>query len=220
MIRPSDASIQKQVIDELSWDTRVRETDIGVEVREGIVTLNGTVDSWAGRAAADEAAHRVAGVLDVANEIKVKLPGADLRDDADIARAVRHTLDWDVLVPADRIRTSVTRGVVTLEGTVDHWNEYEDAAKAVRNLKGVVEVHNLITVSPPELSSHVVRAAIDQALARHAAHASKHVTIAIEEDKVILSGKVPSWAEHAAIEGAVRGTRGVRKVDNRLLIHA
>lgn len=220
MNRSNDSSIQKKVMDELSWDTRVCETDIGVEVHEGIVTLNGTVDSWAGRTAADQAAHRVAGVLDVANEIKVKLPGADLRDDTDIAKAVRHTLDWDVLIPADRIRSSVTRGVVTLEGTVDHWNEFDDAAKAVRNLKGVQEVHNLIVVAPPKVSTHVVRAAIDQALARHAAHAARHVTIAIEDDQVTLRGEVPSWAEHEAIEGAVRGTRGVRKVDNRLLIHA
>lgn len=220
MLTKTDAQIQSQVMQELRWDTRVKETDIGVAVQDGVVTLNGTVDSWAGRLAAERAAHRVSGVLDVANDVVVKLPGTLSRTDSDIAHAVRHALDWDVLVPGQRIRSTVSKGVVTLEGSVDTWSQFDDAGRAIRNLAGVREVKNLLDVKPPTVPERSVRASIDEALGRHAEHAAKHVRIAIEADKVTLSGEVPSWAEREAVEGAVRGTRGVHKVENHLVIHA
>ena len=218
--KKTDAQIHQDVIEELRWDSRVSETDVGVEVDDGIVTLTGTVDSWPARLAAADAAHRVSGVLDVANEVVVRLPGSMERTDADIARAAREALERDVFVPSDRIRTTVTAGVVTLEGTVESWTDYEDTARAIAHLGGVREVKNNLVVEPPVVPKDAVRQAIVGALARHAAHAAKHVSIAIVDGSVILAGFVPSWAERRAIEGAVRGTRGVKKVDNRLRIHA
>lgn len=217
--KKSDSEIHEAVLEELRWDTRVRETDVGVEVDRGIVTLTGTVESWAARMAAQEAAHRVTGVLDVANDIHVKLSGSSQKDDTDLARAVRQALEWDVLVPDDQIRTTVSDGVVRLEGTVPFWSQHDDAARAVRNLGGVREVQNLIVVAPPTVAAQTVHRAIDHALERHAAHVMKHVKIAIQDGVVTLSGEVPSWAELSTVVGAVRGTPGVRKVDNRLHIH-
>jgi osmotically-inducible protein OsmY len=216
----TDSQIQRDVLEELKWNTRVKETDIGVEVAGGIVTLTGTVDSWTVRVVAQEAAHRVAGVLDVANNIQVKLPGSHERSDTDIARAVRSALEWDVLVPQERIRTTVSNGVVTLEGSVHYWSQCDDAAHCVRNLAGVREVRNLISVEPSVFapSPEAVRRTIERALERHAEHAAKHVQVAISDGKVILKGQVPSWAERNAVEGAVRGTPGVRKIDNQLRI--
>ena len=218
--KKTDSEIQRDVLDELKWDTRVKETAVGVEVRGGTVTLTGTVDSWTARLAAAEAAHRVSGVLDVANDVQVKLPGSAERNDTDVARAVRTALEWDVLVPDERIRTTVSNGVVTLEGKVDFWSQCDDAARAVRNLSGVRDVRNLITVEPSSarVSPHAVRTAIEHALERHAEHAAKRVVIAVADGKVVLSGDVPTWTERVAVEGAVRGTPGVWKVDNQLRI--
>lgn len=216
--KKTDTEIQESVLDELRWDTRIKEAAVSVEVDRGIVTLTGSVDTWTARLAAQEAAHRVAGVMDVANDIQVEVSGSLERTDADIARAVRGALEWDVLVPQARITTTVSNGVVTLSGRVDYWSQYEDAARAVRNLAGVVEVKNEIDVEPPAVAPHAVRSAIDRALARHAAHCAKHVNIAIADDRVVLTGEVPSWAERATVEGAVRGTPGVRRVDNHLHI--
>jgi osmotically-inducible protein OsmY len=219
MLKRTDAQIQRDVLQELRWDTRVNETDVGVEVALGVVTLTGAVDSWTARVAAREAAHRVIAVHDVADDIHVKLRGSHERSDTDIAQAVRAALEWDVRVPHERIRSTVAEGVVTLEGDVDFWSQHDDAAYAVRNLVGVREVKNVVTVEPAEtLAPEIVRAAIDGALARHAAHASKHVQIALSEGTVILSGAVPSWAEQHAVEGAVRGTPGVRQVESHLRV--
>ncbi len=222
VVMKSDSQIQRDVLKELQWDTRVKETDVGVEVHAGTVTLSGTVESWTARLAAVEAAHRVSGVLDVANEIQVRLPGTHERNDGDIARAIRTALEWDVLVPHERIHSTVSNGVVTLEGKVDYWNQRDDAARCVRNLAGVREVKNLVTVEPslPRVSPQELRGAIESALERHAERAARHVQIAVTDGKVILSGEVPSWAERDTVEGAVRGTPGVAKVDNQLRIHA
>jgi osmotically-inducible protein OsmY len=110
------------VLDELKWDSRVDETEVGVQVKDGVVTLNGMVTSYAKRWAAAEAAHRVIGVLDVANDLKVNVAGGTSRTDTEIAQAVRQTLEWDVFVPDDRIRSTVSDGWVTLEGTVESWS--------------------------------------------------------------------------------------------------
>jgi len=172
------------------------------------------------RLGAQDAAHRVAGVLDVANDIHVKLPGSSEFNDTDIARVVRNALHWDVLVPDQRIKSTVSNGVVTLKGTVDSWAEYDDAARCVKNLRGVVEVQNLLSVDPPAnpVLFTDLRASIEGALVRHAEHAAKRVNLAVAKDKVILSGDVPTWADWQAVEGAVRGTPGVRMVDNQLRI--
>lgn len=218
--KKSDTELQRAVLDELVWDTRVDEAAVGVEVDDGVVTLTGTVASWGARVAAQEAAHRVAGVLDVANELKVTLPGSEVRDDAAIAHAVRHALEWDTTVPHERIRSTVSNAVVTLEGTVDYWSQHDDVARCVRNLAGVREVRNHIEVvpsTPPVLSANVT-AAIENALERHAERAASHVHVAVVNDRIVLSGAVKSWSERRAAEGAARGTAGVRGVDNHLRV--
>src|SRR5690349_19706427 len=123
----SDSDIQQAVIRELRWDARVDETDVGVEVDAGIVTLTGTVDSYLKRTAAQEAAHRVSGVLDVANDVKVHFRGLSGRTDTEIASAVRRALEWHTEVPHEDIQTTVTDGWVSLKGMVGQWHERESA---------------------------------------------------------------------------------------------
>ncbi|MCI0659551.1 MAG: BON domain-containing protein [Acidobacteria bacterium] len=121
----SDAQLKQEVFDELKWDTRVDETAIRVEVTEGIVTLTGMTPTYAAFRAAQTAAHRVAGVRDVVNDIHVEVPSINARSDANLARAVRQALAWDVLVPEERITTTVSKGLITLEGSVEsceHFN--------------------------------------------------------------------------------------------------
>jgi osmotically-inducible protein OsmY len=216
----TDAQIQHEVMEELAWDARVKSTNVGVEVDAGVVTLTGTVDSWAARLAAQEAAHRVDGVLDVANDVRVKLPGSPELTDADVAKAVRHALVWDVLVPHERITSTVSNGFVTLAGAVSNWTQHDDAARRVRNLAGVREVINTIEVVPPSPRPEpkAVRRAIESALERRATRAAGHVSLAVSADKVTLTGEVSSRAELKAVVGAVRGSPGVRFIDNQLSV--
>jgi osmotically-inducible protein OsmY len=217
-MKRTDSDIQQAVLRELKWDTRVEETDVGVEVDAGVVTLTGTVSSWAKRIAAQEAAHRVSGVLDVANDIQVKVLGSLDRTDTDIASAVRHALQWDVFVPEAGIRSTVSNAWVTLEGDVDYWSQRDDAEKAIRNLAGVRGVSNQIEIKPPKVSSLEVRKAIEAALERQAEREAQRISLDVRDGRVGMSGVVHSWAEKVAVVGAAKGTPGVRTVDDHLRI--
>lgn len=144
----SDAELQREVLRELEWDSQFREAEVGVAVDCGIVVLSGTLPSEEKRRAAQAAAHRVPGVLDVASEIQVREPGSG-RTDAQIARTVRDALVWNVLVPDTKIRSTVSAGEVLLEGKVESRQQREDAERALGNLAGVVRVLNRIEVVAP-----------------------------------------------------------------------
>jgi osmotically-inducible protein OsmY len=218
MSTKSDAQIQQDVLRELRWDGRVEETDIGVAVHHGIVTLTGSIDSYAAKLAAAEAAHRVVGVLDVANDLTVELPGAGVRTDTEIAQAVRQALEWDPLIPPKRIQTTVTTGWVTLSGTVDRWTQREDAAHAVRHLRGVVGVTNAITVVGPQAEPADIRTAIEQALERRAEREAMRIQVQVADGTVTLTGNVHSWAEKLAVLGAAEHVHGVHAVHDELRI--
>ena len=216
-VHKSDTQIRKDVENELQWDTRLLTTSIGVAVTNGIVTLNGTVDSWAKREAAQVAAHRVVGVLDVANELQVRLPGTAGRTDAEIAQAVRLALQWDVFVPDERIRSTVSKGIVTLDGDVEDLTQRDDVARAVRNLAGVTAVVNQIVVLPSKRAQEI-RKSIEQALERRTKREVQDLRLTVQDGTVSVSGVVDSWTEKQAVLGAIRGTRGVQDVDDHLTL--
>lgn len=214
----TDSQIQQDVLNELKWDTRVEPAEIGVAVHHGVVTLTGTVSSYAKTIAAADAAHRVVGVLDVANDVVVKLPGGTEKNDTEIAEAVRKTLEWDVFVPDKHIRSTVSHGVVTLTGEVDLASQREDAARAVRNLAGVRGLINSINLRTPRVDKQEVSSAIKNALERHADREAERIVVDVADGKVTLTGKVHSWAESQAAIGAAWGTRGVGSVVDHLRI--
>jgi osmotically-inducible protein OsmY len=218
LIHKSDEHLQREVECELRRERAVRHTDVGVGALAGVVMLTGTVASPAERIAAQKAAHKVPGVLDVANGIQVKLVGSPERDGVDIARAVRHALDWSTLLPWQRIHSTVSDGVVTLEGSVEYRSQLRDAARVVRKLLGVRHVNNLIAVDDPAagLSPLAVRNAIESALDQP----PSGVKIAFDTGKVTLEGEVPSREERSVIEHAARGAPGVRQVANRLRVRS
>src|SRR5688572_30137255 len=217
-IMKKDTDIKQDVIKELKWDTRVDETEIGVSVSAGVVTLTGTVSSWGKKLVAGEAAHRVVGVLDVANDITVKLAGSYARTDTDIARAVRSALEWDVFIPDDQIRSTVSQGWVTLEGEVSCYSHRSDAERAVRNLTGVRGVTNQILVASTTVDPQRIRDALEAALQRHATRDAKRIAIDINEGRVHLTGAVHSISEREAVLGAAKASPGVRAVVNHLRI--
>jgi osmotically-inducible protein OsmY len=153
--RPN-ALIEQAVLQELKWDPLVEEAHIGADVDQGIVTLWGAVHTWGQRHAAAQAAHRVTGVLDVANNIAVEPPQTGGPTDTEIARAVRDALAWNVYVPGPRIKSTVSGGVVTLEGDVDSRTQHANAERAVRTVAGVHAVINLL---------HVERSSVDASCA-------------------------------------------------------
>ncbi len=217
-MKKSDSEIKKQILRELKWDSRIDWAEIGVEVSQGIVTLQGIVNTYAKKLAAQDAAHRIAGVLDVANEIEVRPARASIKTDEDIARAIRHVLEWDAFVPDERIKSTVSDGWVTLEGDVDLWRERDDAERAVLRLEGVIGVINKIRIVPRSVDSKELREQIEYALERRADREAERLRIEVNDGTVDLFGRVHSWQEKRAVIGSISHVAGVANIRDHLRI--
>jgi osmotically-inducible protein OsmY len=215
----TDEDIQRDVLAELEWDARVQPNEIGVAVKNGVVTLTGWVDSYVKKWAAERAALRVRGVKAVVNDIEVRLPTSAERTDTDIAAAAVRALEWDALVPADKVQVTIDRGWVTLRGEVEWEYQRRAAERAVRQLAGVRGVTNLITVRPRvSASPEELKHRIEQALTRNAETDARRITVHVENGGVVLSGTVRSWWEKEEAERVAWSAPGVVSVENRIVV--
>jgi osmotically-inducible protein OsmY len=213
----TDEQIQRDVLAEMKYDARVQPNEIGVAVKDGVVTLTGLVDSYSKKWAAEDAAHRVRGVKAVANEIEVRLSSIAERTDTDIAAAAVRALEWDAFVPIEKLDVTVSKGWVTLRGEVEWQFEKEDAERVVRRLSGVKGVTNLIVVKPRVTPSEL-KQKIEQALIRSAETDAERITVDVQGSKVILKGTVRTWTERAEAERVAWSAPGVSSVENRITI--
>ena len=216
--RRNDSDLRQRILRELKWDSRVSWASINVEVADGIVTLVGIVPSYVQKIAAQEAAHRVAGVLDVANDIEVRPIEQFVRTDSEIASAVRNALEWDALVPNELIQSTVSDGWITLEGQVDYRRERTDAERAIRRLAGVVGVINKITIRKQTVNEEQLREEIGIALEHRADREAERLRIEVHDGAVDLWGRVHSWQEKRAVIGSIAHAPGVTQLKDHLRI--
>lgn len=213
----TDMELQRDVAAELKWEPRLREEEIGITVKDGVVTLTGFVPDYAQRRVAAKAVERVAGVRAVAQELVVKVPETNRRSDTELAHQVVNALAWDIEVPNQKIKAKVEDGWVTLEGEVDWQYQRNSAERAVRYLMGVKGITNLLTIKPHASSYDVVQH-IKAALHRSADEDFKKIDVSAMDGKVTLRGTVRSWPERADVERAAWSATGVREVDDRLAV--
>jgi osmotically-inducible protein OsmY len=213
----SDSDIKRDVEEELRWDHNIDATDIGVAVKDGVVTLSGFARRYTEKWQAERDAKRVAGVLGVANDIEVRLPSIDQTPDPEIAREAVEEIKRDLPYSHNLIKVVVNDGWVNLEGEVE-WNyQKESAESAVRRVKGVKGISNFITLKPKAEAIDVKRK-IEEALKRSAELDAQRITVEANGSEVILKGTVRSWAERQEAERAAWLAPGVRRVDNRITI--
>jgi len=212
-----DKGLQADVIRELDWEPKVDAANIGVSVDKGAVTLTGHVKTYAELIAAERAVLRIYGVLAVANELVVRLPGDRVRDDSDIALAIADQMKWSAAIPHEAIKATVTHGWVTLEGRVDWAYQSEAADKLVRALISVKGVTNRVIVKPA-VHYKDVKAKITEALHRQAQIDARRIWLTTDDGHVTMHGQVSSWSEAAAARKAAESAPGVTKVDSLLTI--
>jgi osmotically-inducible protein OsmY len=217
----SDAMLRSDIVAEINFDPAitVNATDIGVIVKDGVVTLSGHPTSHAEKHAIERAVQRVKGVKALAVEMSVRLPAGSERTDADIAKAAENVLEWNVLVPDDAIHPIVEGGWITLNGHVEWEYQRRAAEVAVRNLLGVKGVTNQVQVKARFTPADVEKK-ISEALHRQADREARHIEVLVNGSQVTLRGVVRSWAERRAAQGAAWSAPGVALVVNNLLIEA
>ena len=217
MSKLTDAQLHKNVVDELAFEPSLDAGKIAVAVKNGIVTLSGSVPYYFEKWAAESAVKRVHGVEGVAEELVVHfLPDLDYTD-TDIAGAARHALDWDTVLSSKDVKVRVEGGWVTLEGQLEWQFQRQSAHDAVAHLRGVRGVNNLLTLKV-HLSPADIHSKIEAAFKRTADLDASHVHVVVSGGNVTLSGKLPTWSERDAATRAAWNTPGVSTVSNQIVI--
>jgi len=217
MSMKTDVEIRHDVESELQWDPSIDDKKIGVIVNDGVVTLTGEVNHFAGKWAAEDITKRVSRVRAIANEIQVKIPLSGARSDTDIAEAAANALRWHVATGDAGIKPVVIDGWVTISGNVQWGFQKTTADNAMRHLMGVKGVINEITVVSP-LKVADVKQKIEDAFKRHAVLDAKDIEVKVDSAKVTLNGYVHTWQEHEDAARAAWAAPGVGNVDNRLVV--
>ncbi len=211
----TDSEIKEDVLDELMWQPNIDETQIGIIVDKGVVTLTGVVDSYAKKVAAEKAVKSVIGVKAVADDVEVKYGAAYKKTDKEIAKAVVNALEWNASVPQEKVEIEVRDGWVYLSGELQWFYQKEAARKAVENLLGVKKVVNNITLKQA-IEPSEIKKKITKAFERLADLDANSIKVEVDGHKVKLRGKVHSYAEKEEARKTVYYAPGVYDVENQL----
>lgn len=215
----TDNDIKRDVEAQLRWDPDIDPTDVVVSVKDGVVTLAGFVRSYSQRYKAEREAKSVRGVRGIANDIQVKLPSLNQRPDPEIAREAVEALKRDLPYSSQLIKVVVRDGWLTLEGDVEWKFQSNRAEEAVRRIKGLKGVTNLIKIKPHATPSEV-KEKIEEALKRTAEVDAQKITVDVVGGQVTLHGKVRSWLEREEAERAAWRAPGVTHVTNHVTVAA
>src|ERR1700736_3646601 len=213
----TDQAIQEDVEQELQWDPDLDATNIAVSVKDGVVTLAGYVKSYTDKYEAEAAAKRVASVRAVANDLEVRLPSVDERPDPDIARDAVAAIKSQLPISSEHIKVVIKNGWVSLEGQVEWQYQRQTAEKAVRRIKGVKGVSNLIQLRPRAQPEDIKRK-IQEAFKRNAEVDANRIMVETNGSEVILKGTVRSWVEREEAERVAWSAPGVTKVEDRIAV--
>jgi osmotically-inducible protein OsmY len=213
----TDSQLQQDVIAELKWEPSVHAARIGVEVKDGVVTLEGNVDSYSEKWNAERATQRVRGVRALATELKVHIPDLSKRTDGEIAGAAQKVLGWTLTPPDNAVHVMVEHGWMTLSGSVDWQYQREAAEEGVRYMIGVAGISNLILIKP-SVSATAVKYEIEAALKRTAVTDAKDIQVEVHGAAVTLSGTIHNWAERDIATKSAWGMPGVKSVHDNMTI--
>lgn len=214
----TNEQLQKDVREAIKWEPLLANAEIGVSAKNGVVTLLGTVDNYAKKTQAEDAAKKVSGVKVVIEQIDVKmLNGMFSLNDNDLAREILSAFKWNMEIPEDKIQITIEKGWITLEGEVQ-WNHQKEAAAAiVQKLMGVKGVLNNITIKS-ETIDQIEKIAIESALARNWSIKEQGIQVEVSDNTVLLTGTVGSWYERDEAERQAWKAPGVELVDNELVV--
>lgn len=213
----TNEDLQKDVQNALKWEPLLNAAEIGVTTKNGIVTLTGTVNSYAKKLEAEDAAKNVGGVKAVVEKITINYGSAWQKDDNDIATEVVNALAHNWEVPKDKVTVRVEQGWIKLEGELQWDYQKEAIQRAVKNLAGVKGVTNSITIKSGA-KDEIEKEAIERALARNWSINADDIQVKASGNRVTLTGIVDSVYQKDEAGRLAWNAPGVWAVDNELVI--
>jgi osmotically-inducible protein OsmY len=212
-----DSQLQDAVIAELRWEPSLDAAYVGVSAHDGVVTLNGYVETFSQKLAAEHATSRVKGVRAVAEEIEVRLSRDVKHGDETIAAAAVERLAWDTAVPRNAVKVRVEKGWITLEGEVA-WRYQRIAAEHdVRGLLGVIGLSNQIEIKPT-IDASDVGDSITRALHRSWFYDPNSIKVTADGGKIKLTGAVTTWNARDLAGTAAWSAPGATSVENDITV--
>lgn len=213
----SNEDLQRDVQNAIKWEPLLHAAEIGVTAIDGVVTLTGTVDSYAKKTEAEEAAKKVSGLKALVEKIEIKFSSTWKKDDNELATEILNALKWNWEIPSEDITVKVENGWVRLEGHVQ-WNYQREAAKkAVKNLSGVLGVTNDIKMKS-ETTDNIEKKGIEDALTRNWSISEQDIDVKVLGNNVTLNGTVDSWYQRDEAGRIAWNAPGVWSVNNELVV--
>lgn len=213
----SNEELQKNVVDAINWEPLLQAAQIGVMAIDGLVTLTGSVNTYAKKAEAEHAAKNVDGVKTVVENIEVVFNTKDRKTDAEIASAIENAFRWHWDIPAEKVTVTVENGWVFIEGELE-WNYQKEAASnAVCNLIGIRGITNNIAIASSS-KDRIEKKDIETAIARNGAISGSNIAVVVVDGVVTLRGTVESWYQKNEASRTAWNAPGVREVSNALIV--
>lgn len=213
----SNEELQKDVMDAIKWEPLLNAAEIGVTVKDGVVTLSGIVNNYSKKAEAEHAAKNVSGVNAVVEKIEIKFDSNEKKNDNNLADEIVHSLKskWDI--PDNKIKVKVENGWITLDGEL-HWNyQKQTAVRSINSISGITGITNNIVIKS-EIHDGIEKKDIELALLRNWAIDDSDIKVSVEDNVVNLSGKVDSWYQKDEAGRIAWNAPGVSKVRNEIIV--
>ena len=210
--------LEKEVIQRLTWDDRIDESQINVSVIDNIAILKGCVNSYPEKILAEIETQFIPEIKSVKNEIEIKFPESYKKiDDEEVKDAVFCLLNANSEIETNNIDISIENGMVSLEGRVNSYWKKDKIRKMVSQVKGVISVSDKIAVIPNEkITDDEINELLNTAMANSVHIDANKVKLKINNGVVELSGILPSMSSYNAVIELVRSTKGVVDIKDDL----
>lgn len=216
-MKESNEDLQQDVQDAIKWEPLLNAAEIGVTAKDGVVTLTGTVDSYAKKLEAEDAAKNVKGVKAVVVQLQIEFNSDWVKeDDSVIAGEIINAAKWNWEIPEDKIKAKVEKGWVTLDGEVEYNYQREAIEDLVKNHSGITGVTNNITIEESE--DHIEKKDIESALRRDWFVDDSNIEVHVLDHDVTLTGTVESWYDSKKAARIAWNAPGVWSVNNQLVV--
>lgn len=217
MVR-NEEQLEKEIMQRLTWDDRIDESQIEVSITNNTATLKGCVSTYPEKILAEIETQFIPEIESVINEIEIKFSEFYGKiEDKEVEEAVFCLLNANSEIDSDDIKVSIENGKVQLQGKVNSYWKKDKIRTMASQVKGVVSVSDKIKVIPEEeTKDSEIKESLITTMTNSVHIDADKVQLEVTNGIVELSGILPSMSMHNAVMKLVKSTRGVIEIKDNL----